>query len=133
MASSECAGMNLKLDVRVLTLVLASCIRLAVVTSSAWFDTHAQDTRAPTGYRQPKAGDIQTDPSRKDTPRSPEDIALERALNNICRGCSPIIPVHNVPRYNIARTCPAGESSDRCREDEETVGQKLTEQWATFT
>jgi hypothetical protein len=127
--------MNRNLDVRVRTRVLASGIGLAVVISSAWFDAHAQDTRAPTGHRQPKAGDIPTDQSRKDTPRPPEDIALERALNNICRGCSPIIPVRNVPRYDVARTCPAslGEGSDRCRNDEETVRQKLTEQWTTFT
>ena len=60
-------------------------------------------------------------------------VCVARALNNICRGCSPIIPVRNLPRYSIARTCPAGEGSDTCRNDEETVRKKLSEHWTTFT
>jgi hypothetical protein len=78
---------------------------------------------------------VPRDPSAKDTPRNPGDIALERALNNICRGCSPIIPVRTVPRYDFARTCPAGsgEGAERCRKDEESARQKLAEQWTTFT
>ncbi|MBV9556637.1 MAG: hypothetical protein JO254_06125 [Pseudolabrys sp.] len=82
--------------------------------------------------RQPRPVDVPRDSSQQTT-KSPEDIALERALNNICRGCSPIIPVRAVPRYDIARTCPAGDGTDVCRRDEAKAQQTLTEQWPTFT
>jgi hypothetical protein len=95
---------------------------------------YAQSGPAPLGHRQPRAGDAPRDPSKPD-PRSPEDIALERALNNICRGCSPAVPVGSVPRYDVTRACPAStiEASDRCRTDEERARQQLNEQWTTFT
>ena len=93
----------------------------------------AQVGNAPLGHRQPRAGDVPRDSSQKDAARSPEDIALERALNNICRGCSPIIPVREVPRYDPARTCPSGQGIDSCRSDEERALQTLKEQWTTFT
>jgi hypothetical protein len=114
---------------RTLIMLTGACIALSVCFGSL----SAQ--QPPIGHRQPKAGDLPGESSQKRTPRSPEDIALERALNNICRGCSPIIPVRSVPRYNVARTCPAslGEGSDGCRKDEEMVRQKLIEQWTTFT
>ena len=91
--------------------------------------------QAPAGHRQPRAGDVPRDPAKSGTPRSPEDIALERALNNICRGCNPVIPVRDVPRYDIARACPATspESSDRCRTDEEKARQTLQDRWSEFT
>jgi len=76
---------------------------------------------------------VPVEPSKKGTSRSPEDIALERALNNICRGCSPIVPVHNVPRYNLVRACPDGPTTDSCRKDEEDSKQKLQEQWPQFS
>jgi hypothetical protein len=96
---------------------------------------NAAHAQAPAGHRQPRATDAPRDPAKPDQPRSPEDIALERALNNICRGCSPAVPVNDVPRYDIARACPAStiEASDRCRKDEETARQQLNEKWAGFT
>ena len=97
------------------------------------FAAHAQAPPASMGPRQPKAVDVSKDSSKKEAPRSPEEVALERALNNICRGCSPIIPVPNVPRYDLARACPAGESSETCAKDEETVRGRLKEQWMQFT
>jgi hypothetical protein len=99
-----------------------------------WSGAHAQTKgTAPLGHRQPRAGDVPSDSSQKEAAKSPEDLALERALGNICRGCSPIIPVRDLPRYDIARTCPAGQSSDACKTDEERARQTLQEQWGTFT
>ena len=117
----------------VLVLIVAvGCASLALPAFTGT-GAHAQGV-APPGHRQPKADDIPRD-SSKPARRSPEDIALERALNNICRGCSPLIPVRNVPRYSIDRSCPptSDEVTDRCRKDEETARQRLNEQWATFT
>jgi hypothetical protein len=94
---------------------------------------HAQVGPAPAGHRQPRGGDVPQESSQQSTPRTPEDIALERALANICRGCSPIIKVRDVPRYDVAVTCPAGEGSDTCRKDEEKARQTLKDQWGTFT
>ena len=112
-------------------IVLAGCALLALPA----FDGNGAHAQAPAGHRQPKAGDVPRDPSKPSTARSPEDVALERALNNICRGCSPLIPVRSVPRYDLARACPAStiEASDRCKQDEETARQKLSDQWGTFT
>ena len=48
----------------------------------------AQNTRlleAPIGHRQPHAGDV---PLENDLEHiSPEDAAVDRKINNICRGC----------------------------------------------
>ena len=102
----------------------------------AWFGgsgAHAQVGPAPAGHRQPRGGDVPQESSQQSTPRTPEDIALERALANICRGCSPIIKVRDVPRYDVAVTCPAGDGSDTCRKDEEKARQTLKDQWGTFT
>jgi hypothetical protein len=117
-------------------IVMAACgAGLLLPVLSGGFGAHAQVAPAPPGHRQPKAADLPKEPSAKDTPRNPEDIVLERALNNICRGCSPIIPVRSVPRYSVAQTCPAslGEGTDRCRQDEETARQRLADKWTTFT
>lgn len=92
----------------------------------------AQVSAAPLGHRQPRATDLSRDSSQQTT-KAPEDVALERALNNICRGCSPIIPVRDVPRYDVTRACPAGDASESCRKDEEKARQTLKEQWGTFT
>jgi hypothetical protein len=116
-------------------LVLIVAVGCASLALPAFNGSAAQAQGvAPLGHRQPKAGDVPSDPSKPGR-RPPEDIALERALNNICRGCSPLIPVRNVPRYSLDRSCPAlsGEANDRCRKDEETARQRLNEQWATFT
>ena len=114
------------------TVMAAATACVFALACSEWFAAHAQ---APTGHQQPKAGDVPQDSPRKATPRSPEDIALERALNNICRGCSPIIPVRDVPRYDVARSCPdgSGQGGERCRTEEETARTKLKEQWTDFT
>jgi hypothetical protein len=120
---------------RVLTLViLAGCAAGLLLSASFGAPgARAQNAPAPLGHRQPRTGDVPSDSSRQSPTRSPEDIVLERALNNICRGCSPIIPVRAVPRYDIARTCPAGQGNDTCRNDEERARQTLNDQWATFT
>jgi len=112
---------------RVLILMMAAGCAAALLLPAS-FD--GSGVRAQ--HRQPRVSDVPSDSSQKTT-RSPEDVALERALNNICRGCSPIIPVRDVPRYDIARSCPAGDSSDVCRKDEERVQKSLKEQWSTFT
>ena len=119
---------------RVLTLMMAAGCAAVLLLPAAfgWSGARAQVSTAPLGHRQPRGGDIPNDSSQQ-TKRSPEDIALERALNNICKGCSPIIPVRDVPRYDIARTCPAGDGTDVCRRDEEKAQQTLKEQWPAFT
>jgi len=104
-----------------------------LLACSTWFAAHAQVPPGSSGPQQPKATDVPKDSSKKETPPSPENVALERALKNICRGCSPIIPVRAVPRYDLARTCPAGQSSETCVKDEETVRGRLKEQWGQFT
>jgi hypothetical protein len=105
---------------------------LLLLTASSWIAAHAQVPPGSSGPQQPKATDVPKDSSKKETPPSPENVALERALKNICRGCSPIIPVRAVPRYDLARSCPAGRS-ETCVKDEETVRGRLTEQWGQFT
>jgi len=112
---------------RVLTLAMAAGCATALLLPACFdgFGARAQ-------HRQPRATDIPGDSSQRTT-RSPEDISLERALNNICRGCSPVIPVRAVPHYDIVRTCPAGDSIKSCRDDEERARQTLTERWPQFT
>ena len=105
---------------------------LLLLTASGWIGARAQAPLTSSDPRQPKATDVPKDVSKKETPPSPENVALERALKNICRGCSPIIPVRAVPRYDLARSCPAG-SSETCVKDEETVRGRLKEQWSEFT
>ena len=109
-----------------LTGVAVCAIALPLLISSG---AHSQVPPAS----QPKAVDAPKELSKKPTPPSPEDVALERALKNICRRCSPIIPVRDVPRYDLARTCPAGRSTERCSTDEETAKVRLKEQWGQFT
>ena len=88
-----------------------------------------------TSPQQPNADGVRTQPSQQTTATARADAGMERALNNVCRGCSRIIPVHNVPRYNVAQMCPAslGEGADRCRQDEQSARKNLADQWATFT
>jgi hypothetical protein len=120
----------------VLALIMAGCASgLVLPAGLGWSGAHAQVAPPPAGHRQPRAGDVPSDPSKPGTPPSPEDAALERALNNICRGCNPIIPVREVPRYDIGRACPAPspEANERCRRDEESAKQKLQEKWSGFT
>jgi hypothetical protein len=127
-------AMTAHYKLRVLTLMTAAGCAAALLLPAP-FDgsgARAQVSAPPTGHRQPRAGDIPNDQSQQ-TKRSPEDIALERALNNICKGCSPIIPVRDVPRYDIARTCPGGDGTETCRNDEERARQVLQQQWPTFT
>jgi hypothetical protein len=112
---------------RTLTLAMAAGCAAALLLSASFDGSGARAQ-----HRQPRASDVPDESSRQ-TSKSPEDVALERALNNICRGCSPIIPVRDVPRYDVARTCPAGDGNDVCRKDEERVRQQLKEQWPTFT
>jgi hypothetical protein len=120
-----------KLALRAVTIAAVCGAGLAMLAPSGWPGAHAQ---APTGHRQPKSVDLPKDSSQKDT-RSPEDIVLERALKNVCRGCSPIIPVASVPRYDLAQTCPPppGQGDDSCRKDEETARNTLNQQWTQFT
>jgi hypothetical protein len=93
--------------------------------------------QAPTGHRQPTRADAgKIDPSKKDAIDAPVNQSMERALNNVCRGCSLIIPVDNVPRYNLVLTCGAAPPSgqdDTCRQDEEAARNKLSTQWIQFT
>jgi hypothetical protein len=122
-----------KLCVLALIIVAGGASGLMLPAAFGWSGVHAQV--APPGHRQPRAGDVPRDPSKPGTPRSAEDAALERALNNICRGCNPIIPVRDVPRYDIARACPSPspEANERCRRDEESAKQTLQGQWSGFT
>jgi len=114
------------------TGVAVCAVTLLLLTGSGWIGAEAQAPSTSSGPRQPKATDVPKDSSKKEKPPSPENVALERALKNICRGCSPIIPVRAVPRYDLARTCPAG-TSETCVKDEETVRGRLKEQWSEFT
>ena len=62
---------------------------------------------------------------------------MERALNNICRGCSTVVAVVNVPRYDIAAQCRAtarpGRDGDGCPRDEEEARNQLNKKWKQFT
>jgi hypothetical protein len=114
----------------IVAIVVAGCASLAWPVAFSGTGAHAQGV-----HRQPRPSDVPRDPSRPESPRSPEDAALERALGNICRGCSPLVPVRDVPRYDLARACPttSAEAGERCRKDEETVRKQLNEQWTRFT
>ena len=61
------------------------------------------------------------------TPFSPR--ALDRALNNVCRGCSSTAAVGKLPRYDLTVTCgksaPDGPDKDTCRKDEEEARNQL--------
>jgi hypothetical protein len=124
-----------KLSGLALALVAASAAGLALLASGGWYGACAQGPSAPTGHRQPTAAEAPNDSSQKPTPRSPEDVRMDRALNNVCRGCSPVVPVGNVPRYDIARRCRGAskEDDERCRKDEETARGTLKEKWTQYT
>jgi len=101
-----------------LTTVAAFSVILPAIHLCGWFRADAQVPPAPTGHRQPTAAEISKaesgNPAQKTPPVSPEDLAMERALNNICRGCSTPVAVDNVPRYDVgveAKLCPAGKLS----------------------
>jgi len=124
----------------VLTVVaVTACSVVApLVDPRGWFRVDAQVLPAPTGHRQPTPADVaKIDPSQKNPPASPEDRALDRALNNVCRGCSTTVTVGNIPRYDIAVTCGEstryGQDKDTCRKDEEEARKQLNKQWTQFT
>src|SRR5215204_5436972 len=84
----------------VLTLVAVAAYSIVVplMDPCGWFRADAQVPVAPPGHRQPTPGDVtKIDPSQTNPTVSPADRALDRALNNICRGCSPTVAVGNVP------------------------------------
>jgi hypothetical protein len=118
--------------------VAAYIILVPLVDPCGWFRADAQVLPAPTGHRQPTPADVaKIDPSQKNPTVSPADRALDRALNNICRGCSPTVAVGKVSRYDVAVTCdePArdGQHKDACRKDEEEACNQLNKQWTQFT
>jgi hypothetical protein len=122
----------------VLTVVAVTAYNvIALVDPCGWFRADAQVLPAPTGHRQPTAADVaDIDPSQKNPTVSPADRALHRALNNVCRGCSPTVAVGKVPHYDVAVICrPArdGQDKDTCRKDEEAARRQLNEQWTQFT
>jgi hypothetical protein len=111
---------------------------LPLVDPCGWFRADAQVLPAPTGHRQPTQADVaRIDPSQTNPTISPADKALDRALNNVCRGCSSPAPVGKVPRYDVAVTCgkPARDGQDKntCRKDEEEARKQLNSQWTQFT
>jgi len=113
----------------------ALALLAAALIEAGWLGAAAQGLPASLGHRQPTAADAAGEPTEKKTPVSPQEAAMERAVNNFCRGCSPIIPVASVPRYNPAVACDSGsgEEKDRCRRDEEVARNNLTKQWPQFT
>jgi len=62
---------------------------------------------------------------------------MDRALNNVCRGCSTPVAVGNVPRYSVAAQCRAtarsGRDESSCRRDEEEARDQLQKKWIQFT
>src|ERR1700731_217859 len=76
----------------------------------------------PTGRQQPATDNVREQRAQKNAATSPTDAAMERALNNICRGCIPVVPVGDVPRYDVARSCGAkagsGATSEACVREE---------------
>jgi hypothetical protein len=104
-----------------------------LIDACGWFRADAQ---APSGHRQPTPADVgKIDPS-KNAIDAPTNRAMERALNNVCRGCSPIVAVSSVPRYNLVLTCGAAAPSGQdgtCRRDEEAARNQLSTQWTQFT
>jgi hypothetical protein len=102
---------------------------VALIDPCGWYRANAQ---APTGHRQPTAADVPKDSSQKDVTAPPANAAMERALNNVCRGCSPMVPVGSVPRYDVALTC-GRQDRTACVRDEEAARDQLNKQWAQFT
>jgi hypothetical protein len=124
----------------VLTVVAVTAYSVVapLLDPCGWFLADAQGLPAPTGHRQPTAADAaKIDPSQKNPTVSPADRALDRALNNVCRGCSPTVAVGKVPHYDLAVTCgePAryGQDKETCRKDEEEARKQLNKQWTQFT
>jgi len=119
-----------------LATVVAFSLISPLIHPCGWFRADAQVVPAPTGHRQPTAAEVSkteaAEPSQKTPPVSPADLAMERALNNICRGCSPTVAVGNVPRYDVGLQCGA-ETPDTCRRDEERARNELQQQWTQFT
>jgi len=116
-------------------VLLAALAVYGVVPLTApcgWSGANAQTSRAPTGHRQPAAADVPKDPAEKDATAAPPNAAMERALNNVCRGCSPLVPVGSVPRYDVALTCGRQDRA-ACARDEETARDQLNKQWTQFT
>jgi hypothetical protein len=116
-------------------LAVAACCVAVPLIAAGWFSVEAQVPSAPAGHRQPSAADVAKETPEKKTAASPANGAMERALSNVCRGCSQAVPVGNVPHYNVALACgappPAGQE-DNCRRDEAEARDKVTAQWAQF-
>ena len=113
--------------------MVAGCtLVLGLPAGFGWSGAHAQVPSAPTGHRQPTAGEV---PREKADTRSPEDIAMDRAVASICRGCSPPIPVRTLPRYEVTKLCagPLVQDGDKCRTDEQAARDELKGQWTHFT
>jgi hypothetical protein len=91
----------------------------------------------PTGRQQPATDNVREQPAQKNAATSSTDAAMERALNNICRGCIPVVPVGEVPRYDVARSCGAkagsGATSEACLREESAARNQLKEQWRKFS
>jgi hypothetical protein len=119
--------------------VAAYSVVVPLVDPCGWFRADAQGLSAPVGHRQPTPADVgNTDPSQKNPTASAADRALDRALNNVCRGCSsPTAAVAKLPRYDLAVTCGKlardGTDKDTCRTDEEEARKQLNKQWAQFS
>ena len=117
--------------------VAAYSVVVPLIDPCGWFRANAQGLPAPVGHRQPTPADVaSTDPSQKNPSVSPADRALDRALNNVCHGCSPPAAVGKIPRYDAAVTCGVardGPDKDTCRKDEEEARKQLNKQWAQFT
>src|SRR5262245_13691993 len=118
--------------------VAAYSVVVPLVDPCGWFHANAQGQPAPVGHRQPTPADVaSTDPSQKNPTVSAADRALDRALNNVCRGCSSPAAVAKLPRYDLSVTCgkPArdGPDKDTCRKDEEEARKQLNKQWTQFS
>jgi hypothetical protein len=117
--------------------VAAYSVVVPLVDPCGWFRADAQGLSAPVGHRQPTPADVgNTDPSQKNPTTSAADRALDRALNNVCRGCSPPAAVGKLPRYDLAVACARtrdGPDKDTCRKDEEEARKQLNKRWPQFT
>jgi len=114
--------------------LVVACAIISAPAAAAPGRAAAPDSTNLTNPRQATA-DVPRQPSGRNAAAPSADATMERALNNICRGCSPIIPVRNIPRYDINRSCPAtsGQNNATCRQDEDRARGKLKEQWTQFT
>jgi hypothetical protein len=128
----------------VLTVIVVTAYAVAaysvvpLVDLCGWFRADAQGLSAPVGHRQPTPADVgNTDPSQKNPTVSAADRALDRALNNVCRGCTPPAAVARLPRYDLNVICGKlardGTDKDTCRKDEEEARKQLNQQWAQFS